>query len=136
MIVKNSQRATVLGEAIEVALTASQRVRGLLGRECLEDGQGLLFKNCSSLHTFFMHFPIDIVFMDKKGKVLQVAMEVRPFKLVAAPFRAFYALELPTGAVGSSGTRVGDVLDFVEEEETAPVETERAAGPGLSSEVA
>jgi uncharacterized membrane protein (UPF0127 family) len=131
MIVKNPNRESVLGEAIEVALTASQRVRGLLGRDCLEDGQGLLFKNCSSLHTFFMHFPIDIVFMDKKGKVLKVAVEVRPFKLVAAPFRAFYALELPTGAIIRSATKVGDFLAFVEEDETV---TEPAAG--LTSEVA
>ena len=135
MIIKNSHRGTILGEAIEVALTASQRVKGLLGRECLEDGQGLLFKSCSSLHTFFMHFPIDIVFMDKKGKVLKTAPEVRPFKLVAAPFRAYYALELPTGAITHSATRVGDILDFVEEEQSAH-EDESGQLPELRSEVA
>ena len=104
----------MLGEAIDVAATSAQRVKGLLGRECLKDGQGLLIEHCSSLHTFFMHFPIDILFMDKRGKVLKAAQEVRPFKLVAAPFKAHYALELPVGAIKSSATKVGDHIDFSE----------------------
>jgi uncharacterized membrane protein (UPF0127 family) len=117
MIVRNPHRGTVLGEAIEVADTAVRRVKGLLGRECLEDGQGLLFKKCSSLHTLFMRFPIDIVFMDKHGKVLKLSKAVKPFKLVAAPLRAYYALELPAGAIIRSETRAGDHLTF---EEAAP----------------
>lgn len=112
MIVGNTARNTILGEAIEVASTAAQKVRGLLGKECLEDGQGLLFKSCSSLHTFFMHFPIDVIFADRNGKVLKAASDVKPFKLVAAPLRAFYAIELPAGAIARSGTREGDVLSF------------------------
>ena len=120
MIVKNANRGTTLGDAIEVAATSVQRAKGLLGRECLEEGQGLLFKNASSLHTFFMGFPIDIVFMDKTGKVLKAAPAVRPFKLVAAPFRAHYALELPTGAIQQSDTKVGDRLEFLGEDAITP----------------
>ena len=112
MIVYNSDRDAVLGEAIEVADTAVRRVKGLLGRECLEDGQGLLFKGCSSLHTLFMRFPIDIVFLDKSGKVLRLKADVGPFKFVAAPLRAQYALELPAGAISTSKTKVGDYLIF------------------------
>jgi uncharacterized membrane protein (UPF0127 family) len=112
VIVRNDKRGSVLGEAIEVADTASRRVKGLLGRECLEDGQGLLFKQCSSLHTLFMRFPIDIAFMDKKGKVLKMRSAVKPFKFVAAPLRSYYALELPPKALARSDTQVGDVLTF------------------------
>jgi len=112
VIVGNTARNTILGETIEVAATAAQKVRGLLGRECLEDGQGLLFTGASSLHTFFMRFPIDIIYTDRKGKVLKAASEVKPFKLVAAPLRAYYAIELPAGAITRSETRVGDVLAF------------------------
>src|ERR1043166_5383378 len=115
MIVRNSSRDSVLGEAIEVADSAVRRVKGLLGRECLEDGQGLLFKQASSLHTFFMRFPIDILFIDKTGKVLRSRPHVAPFKLVAAPLRAFYALELPAGAINKSNTKVGDRMLFFEE---------------------
>jgi uncharacterized membrane protein (UPF0127 family) len=122
MLVRNTERNSVLGEAIEVASTSVQKVKGLLGRDCLADGQGLLFKHCASLHTFFMQFPIDIIFADKKGKVLKLAPDIRPFKLVAAPLRSFYAIELPTGAIERSGTRVGDHLELDESydlEETA-----------------
>jgi uncharacterized membrane protein (UPF0127 family) len=115
VIVRNEARDTTLGEAIEVAATSAQKVRGLLGRECIEEGQGLLFKSCSSLHTFFMTFPIDIIFADRKGKVLKVCMSVKPFKLVAAPLRAYYAIELPEGAIARSDTQVGDVLHLDEE---------------------
>jgi uncharacterized membrane protein (UPF0127 family) len=118
VIVRNAAHNTTLGETIAVAATAAQRVRGLLGRECLEDGQGLLFKNCGSLHTFFMTFPIDIIYADRKGKVLKVAPGVKPFKLVAAPMRAFYAIELPEGAIERSGTQAGDILMFDEDFET------------------
>jgi hypothetical protein len=119
LLVANVSRGTVLGQAIEVAQTAAQKVKGLLGRECLEDGQGLLFKSAGSLHTLFMRFPIDIVYADKNGKILKLAESVGPFKLVAAPLRCFYALELPAGAIKASGTRVGDRLSFEEEMELA-----------------
>lgn len=122
MIVRNIQRNSTLGEAIEVAATSVQRVKGLLGRDTLADGQGLLFKHASSLHTFFMQFPIDIVYADKNGKVLKMARAVKPFKLVAAPLRCFYALELPVGAIDRSQTRVGDYLFFDEEYQEMPVE--------------
>jgi uncharacterized membrane protein (UPF0127 family) len=115
VIVRNPNRSSVLGEAIQVADTAVRKVKGLLGRECLEEGEGLLFKKCASLHTFFMRFPIDVIFMDRAGKVLRVRRDVRPYKLVAAPLRAYYALELPAGAVERSQTKVGDVLTFEEE---------------------
>ena len=116
MIVTNSNRGTVLGEAIEVAITSAQRAKGLLGRDSLADGQGLLFKGTSSLHTFFMQFPIDILFIDKRGKVLKSARDVKPFKIVMAPFRSYYALELPVGSVDGSSTRVGDHILFLDEE--------------------
>ncbi len=64
-----------------------------------------------------MQFPIDIVFMDRRGKVLKSAPGVTPFKLVRAPPRAHYALELLVGAIDGSKTRAGDHLRLVEEEE-------------------
>jgi hypothetical protein len=112
VIISNSSRGTVIGETIEVAQTASQKVKGLLGRECLEDGQGLLFKGAGSLHTLFMRFPIDVIYADKKGKVVKIA---------PAPLRCHYALELPVGAIAASRTEVGDHLSFEEEPEELDV---------------
>ena len=115
MIVRNPTRESVLGSAVEVAGTSASRAKGLLGRDQLASGEGLLFKHCSSLHTFFMRFPIDIIFADRSGRVLKVSKAVGPFRLVAAPLRAHYALELPAGAIETSQTREGDTLIFEEE---------------------
>ena len=115
MIVQNADRDSVLGTAVEVAETAARRAKGLLGRDHLAAGEGLLFKHCSSLHTFFMRFAIDIAYISKDGRVLKVAHSVPPFRICAAPLRAHYALELPAGSLASSNTRVKDTLRFVEE---------------------
>ena len=130
MIVQNAERDSTLGTAIEVAATAAKRARGLLGREALAAGEGLLFKHCSSLHTFFMRFPIDIVYADKDGRVLKIATAVPPFRMCMAPRRSFYALELPAGSLVGTNTHVKDVLRFVEEyelEEAPPKPAEAAA---------
>lgn len=115
MIVHNADRETVLGEAIEVAATSAQRAKGLLGRDALAAGEGLLFKRCSSLHTFFMRFAIDIAFISKDGKALKLAHAVPPFRVCVAPLRAHYALELPAGSLQASGTKVNDMLRFDDE---------------------
>ena len=119
MIVHNADRETVLGEAIEVAATSAQRAKGLLGRDALAAGEGLLFKRCSSLHTLFMRFAIDIAFISKEGKVLKLSHAVPPFRVCVAPLRAHYALELPAGSLEASGTKVKDTLRFVDEYEVA-----------------
>jgi uncharacterized membrane protein (UPF0127 family) len=112
MIIANPSRGTVVGDTIEVAQTASQKVKGLLGRDGLAQGHGLLFKGAGSLHTLFMRFPIDIIYTDKHGKVVKTASAVRPFKLVGAPLRCYYAIELPAGAIAASRTELGDQLSF------------------------
>lgn len=121
MIVQNQDQNSSLGAAIAVAGTSTSRAKGLLGRDSLASGEGLLFKNCSSLHTFFMRFPIDIIFADKNGRVLKIAESVGPFRLVAAPLRSHYAIELPVGAIAESATKVGHHLIFVEEHATVPL---------------
>ena len=117
MIIRNTSRNTVVGGTIEVVETAAQKVKGLLGRDGLEEGHGLLFKGAGSLHTLFMRFPIDIIYTNKQGKVTKTAKAVRPYKLVAAPLRCYYAVELPVGAITASNTQVGDYLDFDDDPE-------------------
>ena len=59
-------------------------MRGLLGRDGLAQGEGLLIKPCGSVHTFFMRFPIDVVFLDRELSVLAVRPEVRPWRTAGA----------------------------------------------------
>ena len=84
-------------------------MRGLLGRKELPSGEGILLRPAGSVHTFFMRFPIDVVFLDRDLSVLSVAEDVRPWKMRGAR-GAKAVLELPSGECARRGIRVGQQL--------------------------
>ena len=106
---RNETRQTVLAEAADVANTSAKRRTGLLKHERLEPGDGLLIAPCSAIHTFFMKFPIDLVYIDKKRKVRKVRHAV-PKSRMSACLTAHSVLELPAGTVERTGTQAGDQL--------------------------
>lgn len=106
---RNQTRDIVLGQAVEVADTSAKRRTGLLKHERLEPGEGLWIVPCESVHTFFMKFPIDLVYLDKRRKVRKVRDAVPPWR-ISACLRAYSVLELPAGTVAQSGTKAGDEL--------------------------
>ena len=106
---RNQTRNTVLAHAAEVADTSAKRRTGLLKHEKLEPGEGLWIVPCESVHTFFMKFPIDLVYLDRRRKVRKVRSAMRPWRLSAC-LLAHSVLELPAGTVEQSGTQVGDEL--------------------------
>ncbi len=106
---RNHTRNTVLGDAVELADTSETRRVGLLKHERLEPGSGLWIVPCESVHTFFMKFPIDLVYLDKKRKVRKVRHAVPAWRLSAC-LTAHSILELPAGTAEKSGTLPGDEL--------------------------
>ena len=96
----------IVCERCRVADTMFARMRGLLGRRELASGEGLLIRPAPSVHTFFMRFPIDVVFLNRDGEVLKVCEDVRPWRAAAAR-RAHSTLELPSGEARSRGIAVG-----------------------------
>ena len=94
---------------MDVADTSSKRRVGLLKHERLEPGHGLWITPCESVHTFFMKFPIDLVYLDKKRKVRKVRNAVPAWRLSAC-LSAHSILELPAGTVEKTGTQAGDEL--------------------------
>jgi uncharacterized membrane protein (UPF0127 family) len=96
-------------EACEVAASFSSRLRGLLGRRSLESGQGLLLPRTSSVHTFFMRFPIDVVFLDPRLRVRAIVPSLAPFRISGRLGRGA-VLELPAGEADRRGLSVGDTL--------------------------
>jgi uncharacterized membrane protein (UPF0127 family) len=107
--VRNQTRNTVLGEAVEVADTSEKRRVGLLKHARLDPGTGLWIVPCESVHTFFMKFPIDLVYLDRKRKVRKVRHAVPAWRLSAC-LTAHSILELPAGTAEKSGTQPGDEL--------------------------
>ena len=108
---RNQTRDTVLGAAIDVADSSGTRRTGLLKHERLEPGEGLWIKPCEAVHTFFMKFPIDLVYIDKRLKVRKVRNAVPAWR-VSGCLTAESVLELPAGTVLQTGTQPGDELVF------------------------
>ena len=106
---RNHTRNTVLSDAVELADTSETRRVGLLKHERLEPGSGLWIVPCESVHTFFMKFPIDLVYLDKQRKVRKVRHAVPAWRLSAC-LTAHSILELPAGTAEKSGTLPGDEL--------------------------
>ena len=108
LILSNGRSAC---ERCLVADRALGRMRGLLGRKSLASGDGLLLKPAGSVHTFFMRFSIDVVFLDRDLSVLGVTPELAPWR-TAGRKGARAVLELPAGEAGRRGIRAGDRLEF------------------------
>ncbi len=93
----------------DVADNPLTRLRGLLGRAGLANGEGLLIRPTSSIHTCFMRFPIDAVFLDAKLTVLDVRHDVKPWR-TALKRGAKSVLELPAGEAARRGVERGATL--------------------------
>ena len=107
--VHNQTRNTVLATAADVADTSAKRRTGLLKHKGLAPGDGLWIKPCESVHTFFMKFAIDLVYLDKQMKVRKVRHAVPPWRLSAC-LTAHSILELPAGTAQRTLTQRGDQL--------------------------
>jgi uncharacterized protein len=93
-------------ERLEVAASPVRRMRGLLGRRGLGPGEGLLLRPAGSVHTAFMRFPIDVVFLDREQQVLKVVEALPPWR--AAGCRGARAVvELASGEASRAGIRPG-----------------------------
>jgi uncharacterized membrane protein (UPF0127 family) len=103
----------VVCERCEVAAGVLARTRRLLGRRGLERGHGLLVEPTWSAHTWFMRFPIDVVFLDRDLTVLKIRKDMRPWR-TAARFRARSVLELAAGECDRVRLEVGDRLAFTQ----------------------
>jgi uncharacterized membrane protein (UPF0127 family) len=101
--------ATVVCERCEVASSFLSRSKGLLGRSGLEPGEGLFIRSTSSIHMFFMRFPIDAVFLDRELGVVKVVPDLKPWRIALAR-GAKSVVELRAGEAARHGVAVGDRL--------------------------
>jgi uncharacterized membrane protein (UPF0127 family) len=112
MLVRNASKGGVLlGDRIEEADGSAARRKGLMGRDALADGGGLWIAPCEAVHTFFMRFPIDVLFLDQQRKVVKVRQNLARNR-ISGSLRAHSVLELPAGTAARTGTETGDRLDF------------------------
>src|SRR3954469_16810492 len=95
---RNASSPRVVAGTVELAVTRATRRRGLLGRDGLANGHALLIAPCSSIHTWFMRFPIDVIFVKRNGTVLKTRAAIPAWKM-AFCWGAYAVVELPAGAV-------------------------------------
>lgn len=112
MLARNTSNKEIVASQLEMADGIFSRMVGLMGRKNFPPGSGLWIKRSgNSIHTFFMHFPIDLIFIDQKGKVRSIKKSVEPWKMVFVPvMENLDCLELPSGSADQSRTQVGDMI--------------------------
>ena len=108
----NQTRGGVLAERVERAITVRERLRGLLGRAGMTEGEALVIEPCTSIHTFFMRFSIDAAFLDRAGRVVRAISNLRPWRATRIYPSAAMVVELPAGTLARTGTIEGDQLAF------------------------
>jgi hypothetical protein len=113
MVVRNLTRNTCVADKLEVAGSGPKRSKGLLGRAGLGDGEGMWIIPCEAVHTFFMKFPIDLIYLDRKHRVKKVQDSVPAWR-ISGCLSAHSVLELPAGTIRNTGTVRGDILEIVE----------------------
>jgi uncharacterized membrane protein (UPF0127 family) len=107
---KNITRNSEVATRVRRADRPWSRLLGLLGRGSLARNEGLLLTPCTSIHTFFMRFAIDVLYLDRNHVVVKAVRTLRPFRLSACLRGAHSVLELPVGVIQASGTQAGDQL--------------------------
>ncbi|MFZ3228802.1 MAG: DUF192 domain-containing protein [Pseudobdellovibrio sp.] len=112
--VKNcNSGAELLIDNLEIAESLVKRGTGLLGRSSLEVNQALWIKPCNNIHTFFMKFAIDCIFIDRKLEIKKIAKSVKPFRFIGPYWRAYSVIEAKAGFAEEKKLQIGDQLYVV-----------------------
>jgi uncharacterized membrane protein (UPF0127 family) len=112
MHVFNQTRNVPLITEGRLANTFWSRLRGLLGAAPLQKEEGLVLAGEKSIHTFFMSFPIDVLYVDKNFQVIRADANMVPYRIGSFVGRSAYVLEMPVGTIAATATQVGDQLEF------------------------
>jgi uncharacterized protein len=108
---RNTRTGDILAQRVSGAFDSASRNEGLLGRTSWEEGNALVIAPSNAIHTFFMKFSIDLVFVRRDGEVVKVQGPVPPWRLAGA-LRAYAVVELPAGTLARCETRSGDTLEL------------------------
>ncbi len=106
------EKGIELGNDITLAASLPARMKGLLGKDKLDAGKGLLIRPCNGIHTFFMKFPIDAVFLGKDNRIVALVRSFPANRMTRIYLKAVSVLELPAGTLGLSVV-VGDAIEFI-----------------------
>jgi len=116
VIITNSSTNIVIASNALMADDPWSRMKGLLGKTGLSDGEGLVITQCNSIHMFFMQFAIDVIFVDRSLNVVGLVRNIPPFSLSPIFWKAVSCIELPSGVIDRQGIRPGHQLALVNQQ--------------------
>src|SRR5574341_2393292 len=108
----DATKGTVVASHGRTADSIWSRFWGLMFRKSLAEGEALHIRPCSSIHTFFMRFRMDAVFLDRDNLVVKVIPEMKPWRAALGGQGAHSVLELSGGAAARAQVTVGDRIVF------------------------
>ena len=112
---QNLRNGCWLAEDLQIAGSIFAKGKGLLGKKSIPDGYGLLIKDCNSIHSFFMAFPFDAIFLDKDNTVIHIINAMAANRISPILRRSHSVLELPAGKAQETMTSIGDIIELVKE---------------------
>lgn len=95
---------------IDIADTPFQRIKGLMFKKSIN--KALLIKPCNSIHTFFMKVAIDILYIDKNGKIIKIAKNMKPWRVGPLVFGCYSVVELPKNSIDKHNIKLNDIVCF------------------------
>lgn len=112
-MILNRRNKISLAKEVNYADRVWTRMLGLMGKKELEEHSALYISPCQQIHTFFMRFPIDCIFIDKEYRVVDLLEHVEPWRISKKVPTAFGVIELPSGVIRESDTRMSDLIEIV-----------------------
>ena len=112
MVILNLTRQSIPARNARYAADFRTRLFGLIGKSFSASMDGMVFDRCNGIHTFFMKYPIDVIFTDGKYRVLKTESAFPAWRPWLVCRNAYYVIELPAGTIESTGTKPGDQLDL------------------------
>lgn len=112
MNIINKSNNSVLADNVIVADTFFYRLKGLMFKRTFEDNSAIVLYPCNSIHTFFMKFSLDVIFLSNDYKVIYLMKNIGPRRISPIVKNAKIVLELPSGVINKTGTKLGDFLNI------------------------
>ena len=112
MTLLNERNQRSVATSVQLADTRRARRKGLLGRDSMRVDEAMVITPCVAVHTAFMRFAIDVVFVDRDGRAVQIVQDMQPWRM-AASLKGYAVIELAAGRVKSCGVQLGDRLSII-----------------------
>ena len=109
MIINKTKNKTI-ASVVYFADIPFKRMKGLLGRSSLGALEAMVIKPCNSIHTFFMRFSIDVLFVNKESRVVKCIVNMPSFRLSPIYLTSKFVVELPVGTIQATNTTEGDQI--------------------------